>query len=272
MSKVQPIDLEAGVATAAAAEKAAKKAGDEAPVVVAPAAEKPPEKAAAKKKVAEEEDPRLRWAFVRKVYCILAIQFAATAAIAAAACLVHSVPRFFEHGRPAVVWPVYLSILISPLVAMWPMLKYRERHPVNLVLLGVFTLCCSLSIAVAASTTVGIVVLQAAILTAAAVVGLTLFTFRAAKKGYDFTFMFPFLFTSLVTLLVYITIQVFFPLGHVGMTIYGFLATLVFSGYIIFDTHMLLKRHTYNEYIVAAISLYLDVINLFMAQLAFSVQ
>jgi hypothetical protein len=39
--------------------------------------------------------------------------------------------------------------------AMWPMLRYRERHPVNLVLLGVFTLCCSLSIAVSASTTVG---------------------------------------------------------------------------------------------------------------------
>ena len=36
-------------------------------------------------------------------------------------------------------------------------------------------------------------------------------------------------------------------------------------GFIIFDTHMLLKRHTYNEYVVAAISLYLDVINLFLS-------
>jgi protein lifeguard len=66
--------------------------------------------------------------------------------------------------------------------------------------------------------------------------------------------------------------QVFFPLGRVGMTIYGFVATLVFSGFIVYDTHMLLKRHTYNEYIVAAISLYLDVINLFMAQLSFPIQ
>ena len=56
------------------------------------------------------------------------------------------------------------------------------------------------------------------------------------------------------------------------MTIYGFLATLVFSGFIVYDTHMLLKRHTYNEYVVAAISLYLDVINLFMAQLSLSCQ
>ena len=61
-------------------------------------------------------------------------------------------------------------------------------------------------------------------------------------------------------------------MGRVGITIYGFLATLVFSGFIIFDTHMLLKRHTYNAYVVAAISLYLDVINLFMAQMSLSFQ
>lgn len=54
------------------------------------------------------------------------------------------------------------------------------------------------------------------------------------------------------------------------MTIYGFLATLLFSGFIVFDTNMLLKRHTYNEYVVAAISLYLDIINLFMAQMSIS--
>ena len=52
------------------------------------------------------------------------------------------------------------------------------------------------------------------------------------------------------------------------MTIYGFLATLVSSGFIVYDTHMLLKRHTYNEYVVAAISRYLDIINLFMAQMS----
>ena len=38
---------------------------------------------------------------------------------------------------------------------MFPMLKYREKHPTNLVLLGVFTLCCSLSIAMTTSTSLG---------------------------------------------------------------------------------------------------------------------
>jgi hypothetical protein len=49
----------------------------------------------------------------------------------------------------------------------------------------------------------GRVVLQAAILTATAVLGLTLFTFWDVK-GYDSTFMFPFLFTCLNVLLVYL--------------------------------------------------------------------
>ncbi|CAO2149395.1 unnamed protein product [Urochloa humidicola] len=256
MSKPQPADLEAGVV-------AAKKALDQEALAAAEVKEP-------MKKVAEEEDPRLRWAFVRKVYAILSLQFALTAAVSVAACLVRAVPRFFTSGPPAAVWPVFLVILISPLVVMFPMMKYREKHPRNLVLLGIFTLCCSLSIAVTASTSVGRAVLQSAILTAAAVLGLTLFTFWAVKKGYDFTFMFPFLFTCLNVLLVYLIIQMFFPLGRVGITIYGFLATIVFSGFIIFDTHMLLKRHTYNEYVVAAISLYLDVINLFMAQMSVS--
>jgi FtsH-binding integral membrane protein len=64
--------------------------------------------------------------------------------------------------------------------------------------------------------------------------------------------------------------QIFVPLGRVGVTIYGCLGTVLFSGFIVFDTNMLVKHHTYNEYVAAAISLYLDVINLFMAQLSFS--
>ncbi|KAJ1275968.1 hypothetical protein BS78_05G177600 [Paspalum vaginatum] len=259
----QAVDLEAAVpadptvAPAPAPAKASEK----------PAATKPKPK-----KVAEEEDPRLRWRFVRKVYAILALQFALTAAVAGAACLVRAVPRFFTSGRPAVVLPVYFAILLSPLVAMIPMLKFREKHPWNLVLLAVFTLCCSLSIAVAASTTLGTVVLLATILTATAVLVLTAFTFWAVKKGYDFTFTFPFLFTCLHVLLVYSIIQIFFPLGRVGLTIFGLLGTVVFSGFIVYDTNMLLKRHTYNEYVVAAITLYLDVINLFMAQMSISFQ
>ncbi|TVU25038.1 hypothetical protein EJB05_27514, partial [Eragrostis curvula] len=109
MQQPQDEDLEAG-AIAAAAPAERKKY----PPIAAAAEAGPP------RKVAEEEDPRLRWAFVRKVYCILAVQCVLTAGVSAAACLVRPVPRFFEHGPPAARWPVLIAILLSPLVGARP--------------------------------------------------------------------------------------------------------------------------------------------------------
>lgn len=62
-------------------------------------------------------------------------------------------------------------------------------------------------------------------------------------------------------------IQVLFPLGKLSTMIYGGLAALVFSGYIIYDTDNLIKRFTYDQYIWAAVSLYLDIVNLFLSLL-----
>ena len=106
MPKPQDADVEAGAPAAgkAVADQAAEEAAK-------PAA----------RKVAEEEDPRLRWAFVRKVYAILALQFALTAAVSVAACLVRAVPRFFATGPAAAVWPVFIGILVSPLIGARPL-------------------------------------------------------------------------------------------------------------------------------------------------------
>jgi len=38
----------------------------------------------------------------------------------------------------------------------------------------------------------------------------------------------------------------------------------VFSLFIIFDTHMLMHKHSPEEYIVASVNLYLDILNLFL--------
>lgn len=46
--------------------------------------------------------------------------------------------------------------------------------------------------------------------------------------------------------------------------IFSGLASVLFCGYILYDTNQLIKKHSYDEYIRAAISLYLDVINLFL--------
>jgi FtsH-binding integral membrane protein len=54
----------------------------------------------------------------------------------------------------------------------------------------------------------GKVILESAILTTVVVVSLTAYTFWAVRRGKDFSFLGPFLFASLIVLLVFALIQV----------------------------------------------------------------
>ncbi|KAD4178659.1 hypothetical protein E3N88_27250 [Mikania micrantha] len=60
-------------------------------------------------------------------------------------------------------------------------------------------------------------------------------------------------------------IHVFFPLGPATNAIFGGFGAVLFSGYIIYDTENLIKRFTYDEYIWASVTLYLDILNLFLS-------
>lgn len=51
-------------------------------------------------------------------------------------------------------------------------------------------------------------VLESAILTTVVVLSLTFYTFWAAKRGYDFNFLGPFLFGAFIVLIVFAFIQV----------------------------------------------------------------
>lgn len=59
-------------------------------------------------------------------------------------------------------------------------------------------------------------------------------------------------------------LQILFPLGKISVMIYGGVAAIIFAGYIVYDTDNLIKRYTYDEYIWAAVSLYIDIVNLFL--------
>jgi len=149
-----------------------------------------------------------------------------------------------------------------------PLYYYYQHHPVNLLLLGLFTIAISFAVGLTCAFTKGEVILESGILTAVVVLSLTAYTFWAAKRGHDFNFLGPFLFAAVMILMLFALIQLFFPLGRISLMVYGGLAALIFCGYIIYDTDNLIKRYSYDEYVAAAIELYLDIINLFQAILA----
>ncbi|XAR58574.1 hypothetical protein NMG60_11014025 [Bertholletia excelsa] len=213
------------------------------------------------------EDPRLRWAFIRKVYSIVAFQLLLTVAVAAVVVFVRPIATFFASTSAGLA--LWIVLLISPFITLCPLYYYHQRHPLNLILLTIFTVTLAFGVGLSCAFTKGKVILEAAILTAVVVVALTLYTFWAAKRGHDFNFLGPFLFAAVLVLLVFALIQIIFPLGRLSLMIYGGLAALIFSAYIVYDTDNLIKRFSYDEYIWASVSLYLDIINLFLALLTF---
>lgn len=211
------------------------------------------------------ESPELRWSFIRKVYAIIAIQLLATIAVGAVVVTVRPIATFFATTGAGLA--VYIVLVFVPFITLCPLYYYYQRHPINYLLLSIFTLSLAVVVGLSCAFTSEKVILEAVILTAVVVIGLTVYTFWAASRGYDFNFLGPFLFGSVLVLIVFSFIQILFPLGKLSVMIYGCVASIIFCGYIVYDTDNLIKRYSYDEYIWAAVSLYLDIINLFLALL-----
>eukprot|EP00262_Sarcandra_glabra_P009842 TRINITY_DN244_c0_g1_i1.p1 TRINITY_DN244_c0_g1~~TRINITY_DN244_c0_g1_i1.p1 ORF type:complete len:242 (-),score=17.89 TRINITY_DN244_c0_g1_i1:266-991(-) len=204
----------------------------------------------------------LRWGFVRKVYGILSAQLLLTTVVSATTVLYSPINNLLTESTG-----LALGLAIAPLFLMFPLYYYQQKHPLNFIFLGLFTVCLSLSVGVACANTQGKIVVQALILTSAVVSSLTGYTFWAAKKGKDFSYLGPILFAGLIVLLLTSFIQMFFPIGPTSVAIFGAFGAILFSAYLVYDTDNLIKRFTYDEYIWASVVLYLDILNLFLSLL-----
>lgn len=108
-------------------------------------------------------------------------------------------------------------------------------------------------------------VFWAAMITLVVTVALTLFAFQTKV---DFTAMGGILFVAVIILMVFGIVCMFFP-GKTMIMVYASLGALIFSIYIVYDTQMMLGGdHKYSispeEYVFAALNLYMDIVNLFI--------
>lgn len=199
----------------------------------------------------------IRNQFIRKVYTILTVQLIATGAVSAISYFSPTYKEWIQ-THPALVWISLIGAMVFMFLTYWK----RHSYPTNLLFLSVFTLLEAYTISVIVTFYKTSIVLNAVILTAGIFVFLTAF---AAQSKYDFTSWMPYLFGALWGLMLWGMMAMFFPYSSTGELIYGGLAALIFSGYILVDTQLVLKKHHVEEEIAAAISLYLDIINLFLA-------
>ena len=158
-------------------------------------------------------------------------------------------------------WPMWVS-LIGAFVFLGLTFWKRKSYPTNLLFLAGFTAMEAYSISVVIAFTDSNIVLQAVFFTLGIFVALSLF---ACQTKYDFTSWAPYLFGALWVLILFGFMSAFFPKTSSMELGYGVVAALIFSGYILVDTQLIMRHYHVEEEIAAAISLYLDIINLFLA-------
>lgn len=96
--------------------------------------------------------------------------------------------------------------------------------------------------------------------TGAAFLGLSAYV-QVTKK--DFAFLGGFLMIGLVGLVVVSLVGMFFPVPGMSLAL-AYVSVLIFGGYILYDTSDIISGRQTN-YIMATISLYLDILNMFLA-------
>lgn len=201
----------------------------------------------------------LRLGFIRKVFGIVAAQLTLTAAIALALMASPGTQAYLAASLGA-----QIALMAVSLLGLIPLYAFKDRHPLNLALLAAWTAVFSVTVGLACTFYAPAIVIQAVVITAAVVGGLTAYTFWATARGQDFTWMAPLLFSALWAMIVWGMLQIFFHPGPLGQTVYALLGALLFSGYIVFDIHLLATRLDVDDYVWGSVALYLDIINLFM--------
>ncbi|XP_028388289.1 protein lifeguard 4 [Phyllostomus discolor] len=202
----------------------------------------------------------IRMAFLRKVYTILSLQVLLTTMTSMLFLYFESI-RTFVHESPALM----LVFAIGSLGLIFALTLNRYKHPLNLYLLFGFTLLEALTVAFAVTLYDVYIILQAFVLTTAVFLGLTMYTLQSKK---DFSKFGAGLFAVLWILCLSGILKLFFYSETMELVVAA-VGALLFCGFIIYDTHSLMHRLSPEEYILASISLYLDIINLFLHLLRF---
>ena len=176
-----------------------------------------------------------------------------------------------QRGTGRNIYSIMIILAIVELVALAITWFVRKKDPINKIMLAVysflsgFTLGPLLAIAVLMAMgkgmAAGTLVLQALIITFLVFVGLTSYVFISKK---DFSFMGGALMIGLFVLIGMGLMGLIFGFGRPMAILYSGAGALIFAGFMLYDTSMIMRRYTHDEYIAGAINLQLDFVLLFM--------
>ncbi|KAL3076298.1 hypothetical protein niasHS_013569 [Heterodera schachtii] len=197
----------------------------------------------------------IRLAFLRKVLGILAFQFLATIGLGVAFYITDGVKVFIQQ-QP---WFPFASFFGS-IVLLFAMFVYARSVPLNYFLLGGWTILQAVTVGTIVSFYDLGVVLQSLVLTAVVVVSLFIYTLQSKR---DFHKYYATLFSVSLLFLAATMVQMLVMSSALNfvMSLFG---AVLFSVYLVFDIDDIMNHYSEEDYIIACLSIYLDIINLFL--------
>mmetsp|Transcript_40029 Transcript_40029/g.72573 ORF Transcript_40029/g.72573 Transcript_40029/m.72573 type:complete len:247 (+) Transcript_40029:89-829(+) len=210
----------------------------------------------------------VRRGFVRKVYGILCAQLLLTVVVAGCIC------RMDKTVLIANQWMMGVSLVVTfgTLIAMACCRDFARKFPANYLLLFAFTAAEGVAIGFLSAQYTSASILWAVGLTGIIFLWMTAYAFTTKT---DFTGYGPYLFAALsgmCTIGLGIFVMQMFGMEVKGLQmVYQSFGILLFTFYIVFDTQLMLGAFgghqvsfSIDDYVFAALNLYLDIINLFM--------
>ncbi len=146
--------------------------------------------------------------------------------------------------------------------------RFLKNSPLGLVSIFAFVGAMGLSIAPTMTYYLTMfangqeLILTSLALTSGIFIGLSAISIVTKK---DFGFLGKFLFIGLIVAIIAGVANIFFHIPGLALAVSG-MGVIIFSGYILYDTSRIVNGGEQN-YIVATISLYLDILNLFLSLL-----
>jgi len=214
----------------------------------------------------------VRKGFVTKVYGILVMQLILTIAIAVPSSK-YAEQWTQEHPTYTLTaLTVSLALTVGILFAMTCCPDVTRSYPQNYIMLFTFTVFESILVGFTCASYTPASVLSSLVLTAVIFLGLTMYAWTTKK---DFTGMGPYLFAFLFGLFVAVSGLWFLSFCGVHIPLmnkfFAGCGVVIFTLYIVYDTQLILgelKGHKMqfdvDDYVFAALTLYLDIINLFL--------
>ncbi|KAM9844817.1 protein lifeguard 1 [Aulostomus maculatus] len=208
------------------------------------------------------DDQTVRRAFVRKVFSIITLQLLFTFSVVC----VFTFSSVVKEAVQTHLW-AYLSsfiIFIAVAIALSCCKSFSRRHPWNIVGLAVVTVSLSYMVGTVASfhNTTAVVITMAVTL----VIAMAIIAFSAQTR-YDFTTCYGFLLILAVDVVMFGFFSTFYY-SYIADVAYGCLGALLYSLFLMVDCQLMMGAMSYRlepeEYINAALTIYLDIVLIFL--------